>query len=304
MQGVIGRAAWVALVWGVSSICHLGSSPLRAETTVAASKPPTARRVTDRPANLKGQVLVLEYHHVDEKETRWGRSSKNFRKDLERLYKAGFRPVTLHEYVTNRMKLPPGASPVVFTFDDGWESQYRILKGGVVDPHCAVGVWQKFAKTRPDFPLKATFFILPPVPFGQKEHAKQKVATLLRSGSELGIHTMSHTSLAKLTDEQVRAEIGGSIDWLKKWGVEAKTLAMPYGVMPKNPVLLKEFLWRGKRYQLDAAVRVGARPSPGPNSPDLRRYNIPRIQGIDQDYGLTWWLGRVKKGRVVLYVQP
>lgn len=269
-----------------------------------AIQAPKVRRVTDRPGNTMGQVLILEYHHVQEKETRWGRSAVNFRKDLERIYKAGFRPVTLIEYLENRMKLPPGASPVVFTFDDGWESQYRILPNGQIDPNCAVGVWRKFAATRPDFPVKATFFVLPPQPFNDKKTAKTKLANLRRWGSEIGIHTMTHTSLAKLSDDGVRRELGESIRWLRKFGFEARTLAMPYGELPKDRALLKEFIYKGERFKLSGAVRVGAKPSESPNSKAIRRWALPRIQGIDADYGLTWWLRRVKADKVDLYVQP
>lgn len=267
-----------------------------------ATKP--VKRVTDRPGNTNGKVLVLEYHHVMEKETRWGRSRENFRKDLERLYKAGFRPVTLIEYLENRMKLPPGASPVVFTFDDGHLNQFHILPDGTVDPNCMVGLWRKFAATRPDFPMKATFFVLPPVPFTKKDTAKKKVELLRKWGSELGIHTMTHRSLAKLSDDEVKKEIAESILWLRKWGVEAKTMAMPYGEYPQNKALLKEFLYKGQRFKLSGAVRVGAVPSTSPTSDKLKRYGLPRIQGVDLEGGLTWWMKPIKDGDVDLYVQP
>lgn len=303
----MGLVRGLACVLVIGLVFGLGSNLPVAATgtdTVRKAESRPVKRVTQRPGNLNGGVFVLEYHHVDEEETRWGRSAKNFRRDLERLYKLGFRPVTLNEYATNTMKLPSGASPVAITFDDGWESQYRILPNGRIDPNSAVGVWRKFAETRPDFPVKGTFFVLPPVPFARKATAQTKIDNLKRWGSEIGIHTLSHARLDKMTDDRVKGEIGGSIEWLRKYGVNARTLAMPYGVQPKNRALLKEFIWKGQRYRLNGAVRVGAKPAPAPTSKGFDRANIPRIQGADMDYALSWWLRRVEKNKVDLYVQP
>ena len=37
-------------------------------------------------ANEVGQIMVLEWHVIGEKEGRWARTYENFRKDLETLY--------------------------------------------------------------------------------------------------------------------------------------------------------------------------------------------------------------------------
>lgn len=278
------------------------------ETTVekpaAVPAPKPVKRVTNRPANTKGDVLILEYHHVLPEETRWGRSQKKFRQDLERLYKAGFRPITLSEYLSGNFKIPPGSSPVVFTFDDGHINQFRMLDDGTIDPNCAVGIWKKFAETRPDFPVKATWFVLPPVPFTQKKFAKQKLALLNKWGSEIGIHTMTHRSFKKLPDEAVKKEIAGSLDWIAKYGIKARTMAMPYGEYPQNKALLKSFTYNGKKYSLDGAVRVGAVPSKAPGSKEVKRYGLPRIQGVDLEGGLNWWLAELKDKPKRLYVAP
>lgn len=271
---------------------------------VAAPKKQSNKPITNREPNTNGKVFILEYHKFEEKETRWGRTPASFRRDLELLYAAGFRPITLSQYLQNKFEVPPGATPVVFTFDDGHESQFRILPNGEVDPKCAVGIWKKFAETRPDFPVRATFFVLPPVPFVKKDTAREKLAFLKSQGSEIGVHTLSHHRLDTLTDEQVKKEIGGSIDWVRSWGIEPKTMAMPYGIYPKNKSLLKEFKWNGKRYKLDGAVRVGAVPMPSPSSENINRWGLGRIQGISLPWGLRHWLQIYKKGEVKMYVAP
>jgi hypothetical protein len=40
---------------------------------------------TPRPANERGRIPILEYHLVGGTDSRWGRSSARFRKDLELL---------------------------------------------------------------------------------------------------------------------------------------------------------------------------------------------------------------------------
>src|ERR1044071_6016423 len=75
-------------------------------------------RVSNRPGNTEGGVIIVEYHKIAKQEARWDRSIVRFRKDLERFFSLGFRPVTLSSYLDNKMDLAPGASPIVFTFDD------------------------------------------------------------------------------------------------------------------------------------------------------------------------------------------
>ena len=94
-------------------------------------------------------VPILEYHDVLPKERNMVRSIDHFKHDLERLYTEGYRPVLLRDYLDNKIDLPIGMAPVVFTFDDARASQFRYLPSGEIDPTCAVGIWQDFAKTHP-----------------------------------------------------------------------------------------------------------------------------------------------------------
>ncbi|HEX2999623.1 MAG TPA: hypothetical protein VHR86_05235, partial [Armatimonadota bacterium] len=50
--------------------------------------------VSNAAPNELGRVLVLEYHQIGDHEARWTRTPENFRKDLETLYKHGFRAVS------------------------------------------------------------------------------------------------------------------------------------------------------------------------------------------------------------------
>lgn len=281
------------------SALHLGT----AVQTPATQKLEVAR-VSDRKPNRMGKVLVLMYHRVEAKESNMVRSIENFKSDLHRLYKMGFRPVTLHEYVTNTMQLPRGASPVVFTWDDSASSQFSFLPDGTIDPNCAVGIWEDFAKTRSDFPFKGTFFVLPNGPFVQKGTAKKKLDLLAKWGCEIGSHTMTHGDLSRMEDEAVKAELADSYDYISSLGFKATSFAMPYGALPKNRQIMEGFEYRGKRYGYDAICMAGAAPAYSPLSPKFDSRRIQRIKAYNGVYGITYWLNRVSSGKTSVYVQP
>ncbi len=278
--------------------------------SVEPEKPPVEvapaplKRVSNRPANTDGKVFILEYHNIGDKPSPMFRSVKQFRKDLERLYKLGFRPVTASEYVSDQMSVPPGASPVVITFDDSQPTQLRLLPDGSLDPNCAMGIWQDFAKDKPDFPMKATFFVLPRM-WDQKEWRQKKVDMVKSWGSEIGNHTLTHPPLRKQTDEVVMREIAGGNDLLAKYGHTGPVMfATPYGSTPKNTALVKQFKYKGKTYEIGAAFLVGANPAPSPTSEKFDRFRIPRIIAQPGPLGFDNWLEKLAKGKVDLYVAP
>ena len=288
-------------------ICSLqiGCSNPEIISVKEAEKPPKPLpRVTDRQANPNGSVIIVEYHRIAKQEARWDRSVDKFKQDLKRFYNMGFRPVLLTDYLNNNMNLPPGASPIVFTFDDSDVSQFRMLENSSIDPDSAIGIWQEFTKQHPDFPIKATFYILPPTPWGQPKWLEEKLKLLKQWGCELGTHTYTHTNLSKLTDEQVKEELAKSMDYITEKGFNVNSLALPYGIFPKNPNLLKSFIYEGKTYTLESTLMVGAGPAPPPNSGKLNPFRLPRIQAIDEPYGITFWLDKIEKGEVEIYVAP
>ncbi len=261
------------------------------------------KRVSDRPGNTDGVVFIAMYHRVLEEEGSFARSRENFKKDLQRLYDMGFRPVTLGEYIDNKMDLAPGASPVVMTWDDSDANQMDYLPDGTLDPNCAVAVWQAFSKEHPDFPVKGCFYVNANGPFGKD--GKKKVAQLLEWGSEVDSHSMTHAYLGRISDDEVKKELGGMQDYLRELGVSSpRVMCLPFGMRPKNRELLKSFEWNGKTYKHEAALLVGANPAPSPNDPKRDLFALPRIQAYDGEMGLTYWLDQVEKGEVRPYVQP
>lgn len=292
----------IAMILGGGANLSPGAYPgQRAEPTVIDVEEP---RLTKRTGNRLGTVLVLMYHRTGPEEKYMVRTKKNFQADLERLYRLGYRPVTLAEYSSNSMSLPRGASPVVLTFDDSDPSQFKLNSDGSIDSNSFVGIWHEFAKKHPDFPIKGTFFILPNGPFGQKKMAAKKMKMLKEWGSEIGSHTITHSNLSKLTDEQVRKELAESYEYIKQLGFEPTSMALPFGILPKNRDLLKSFSFKGKTYRYWNVCLAGAAPAASPMSPQFNNLRIQRVQAYDGEYGINWWLDYNKKHSTKLYVQP
>lgn len=261
-------------------------------------------RVTPRPGNTDGVVPIIMYHRLEEKEEYMVRSYANFRKDLDRLYRMGFRPVTLTEYAENRMDLPPGASPVVLTFDDGWADQFRMDSEGEIDLNCFVGIWKDFSEKRIGFPIKGTFFVLPRHAFNQRAHAKAKLALLHDWGSELGGHSWSHPALNRLTHAEAAAELGRSQALWQDRGWPCESLALPYGAPLPKGFNIRSFSYQGRRHGYRYVCLAGDRPAPAPTSSRFRPLRIPRINAYEGDRGITYWLNRISRGEVQPYVQP
>lgn len=258
---------------------------------------PTLAEIQSRyHPNELGKVLILEYHEVGGSEARWRRSSENFRKDLETLYEKGYRLVNLRDYLAGKIDLPAGLSPVVLTFDDSDPGQFRyIIKDGqpVIDPDSAVGMIMAFHEQHPDFGVAGTFYVLWPYPFGQKDYARQKISFLINNGFEIGNHTVHHTSLSDLSPDEVRSELAMPNKYVSEIvpGYATDSLALPNGVSPKDPELLKAGSSDGIAYQMKAVLLVGAAPAPSPFSKDFNPYRLPRVQAIQSE--LDKWLSNL-----------
>lgn len=262
-------------------------------------------RVTDRKGNTEGTVIVPMYHHVGPSEKYMFRSYAHFRNDLLRFYKMGFRPVTMREFVNDKMNLAPGASPVVFTFDDSHRDQFNIRDDGTIDPNCFVGIWLAFAEKHPDFPLKATFYVNANGPFGQKKWVSKKIEMLKSWGCQVGSHTMSHPNLKTLSDDKVKKEMGECISMIEALGLNADSFCYPYGIKPKNmSIVTQGFEYNGKHYKHTDACLAGDRPALSPKDKKFNLYNIARVGADEGDHGLTYWLNRIADGRHKPYVQP
>jgi hypothetical protein len=272
------------------------------------------------PANERGKIPVLEYHLVGDKDSRWGRSREGFKRDLELLYASGYRPITVSQLVDKKIDIPPGTSPVVFTFDDSSPGQFRYIdKNGTleVDPTSAVGIWLAFNKSHPDWGNKATFCLLPGASaghafFGDKgidgqktEWRYQKLRFLADKGFELCDHTLWHAMLNKYSDAVVQEQIARGVMAIDSAvpGYKVRTFALPLGLWPKNRALAREGRYTEPRsgrtvtYRFDAVLEVSGPASHSPHDPAFNAGAIPRMQVVGDNLG-----GILKKIETTRYV--
>jgi peptidoglycan/xylan/chitin deacetylase (PgdA/CDA1 family) len=281
----------------------LSGSPLGAESPTVAPTAAPGLPIHSYPPNVMGDILVLEYHVIGEPEARWTRTPDNFRADMEYLLAHGYYPVNLIDVVRRNLGgVPRGRRPVVITFDDSTEGQFRYLDDGSLDPRSAVGILKAMHnRYGADWPLRATFFVLlgadkpGPLLFGQEASGPWKVQMLAEWGMEIGSHTIHHLDLGQAPAEQIKWEMAVSQNRIEALapGLTVRSLSVPYGSYPADISLLQEGdagTSDGElHYHYEAAVKVGGEPAPSPLSPHFNPFFIPRVQAIQSE--LDHWLG-------------
>ncbi len=290
----------------------IGLSVLLGAGMSVASKPREPAQIsgTKRLPNEAGSIPVLMYHRIGKPEGTWTRTPKNFRRDLEELYRRGYRPISLTDMVRGRIDLPAGVSPVVLTFDDGHAGQLRFIDNDgqtIIDPDCAVGILLAFHQKHPDFPIEATFFLNGQSPFGQPEHVREKLELIVSRGMDIGNHTTVHANLTdpRFHDPQtIQRVIGKQAAYLQsvldRMGpYEVNTYALCNGQRPPGKALRALLLrgsFKGHEYSNIAVLNVGAGPVASPIDKDFRPHFIPRIRASQtrvEGLGMYDWLERL-----------
>ncbi|MEB3223500.1 MAG: putative glycoside hydrolase [Candidatus Sericytochromatia bacterium] len=257
------------------------------------------------PANELGYIPVLEYHRFGPKEERWTRTPANFRKDLQFLHANGYHLVNMADVAAKRLAVPAGKKPVVLTFDDSTEGQFRYLKGAdgkwrtgadgkkVIDPDCAVGMLDAFAKAHPDAGRGATFYVLPSG-FDQDGVIGEKFRYLVETGREIGNHTWTHDSLATMSPPRIEEHLGKLQKFVatevgKPYAIT--TLALPFGIGPRDAAGLAKVVKGGAgptAYHHQVLLLVGANPAYSPFDKRYKATAVARIQCIDSEFK-TWF---------------
>lgn len=288
-----------------------GSSSAKSEEAIRANVQKVLGQGI-RP-NEMGMVMVLEYHRLADSESSYVRSIENFKNDMETLYQKGFRVITFRDMMRGHFDVPAGKTPVVISFDDSTESQMRYLSRGdkaVLDPECALGIMEAFAKKHPDFGSTALFNVMPEL-FEQPKYKKRKLDYLLQNGYEIGNHTVTHPLLAKLSDEQVQKEIAGLQEIVEETapGTRLDILCLPYGSEPMNKELMFKGSSGGTTYKNKWALLVGSNPF----YPVYHYRNpgnvVPRVQVMDYNpnsgagaEGSAYWFRYFERHPETLFV--
>jgi peptidoglycan/xylan/chitin deacetylase (PgdA/CDA1 family) len=293
-----------------------GSNRDSASGTVAESPAPNASGASAtastngaRPANPQGRIPVLEYHVISgDKNALYTRTAASYRNDLEQAYNLGYRPITISQMLDKDFRdVPAGMSPVVVVFDDASDSQFRYTEQDgklVVDPTSALGIWEDFAKTHPGWKPRAVFCMLNGAAAGhnffgdnpkyggqKKEWRFPKVKYLAEQGHELCDHTVWHAKLNQYPDNVVQEQIARNAMGIDSAvpGYKIRTMALPYGLWPKNRPLAWQGSWTDPKtgkthtYKFDAVLEVAGGPARSPYDPQFNPKSITRIEAIGDD---------------------
>ncbi|MFD0364079.1 polysaccharide deacetylase family protein [Nocardia sp. GCM10030253] len=293
----------VLSAWALVPACGTPKDPVTAVVEIGSPPAPTSSAPDPAAvaANELGLVPVLMYHQLTPSPvSEYDQTAGEFRLELERLYREGYRPVTAADYISGRIDLPAGTHPVVLTFDDSTISQIRFTDDGNVAPDTALGILAEFATRNPDFAPRATFYVNNE-PFGNDPRA---LPWLARHGYEIGAHTASHANLASLDGIGVQRELVENARVIRSAAPQndLRTMALPLGIFPTDHALAAEGNWDGTPYKFDAVMLVGADPAPSPFG-KVDPLGIPRIRSGKGEvpFDSAYWLDRLAENPAQRY---
>ena len=279
---------------GCGSAAQPGAVQPRGVHTPAPPAAPPPSTAAPEPAEVGadelGQVPILMYHQiVPNPSGAYDQTPAEFRAELERLHREGYRPITTAQYISGALDIPAGTHPVVLTFDDSTTSQLRFTADGVPAPDCAVGILEAFAAEHPEFGARASFYVTDDAFAGDP----RALPWLAEHGYEIGAHTATHRNLGNLDAAGVQQELAGNVGTITAAvpGAEVRTMALPLGVAPADPGLALVGSTAGTHYTFDAALLVGANPAASPYTA-VDPAAIPRIRSgrgtvpLDSSYWL------------------
>jgi len=281
-----------------------GSSSAAASVSPSPSAAPSVDPAAVK-ANELGQIPVLMYHQLlATPHGVYDQTPAQFRAELTALYAHGYRTITAADLVAGHIDVPAGRKPMVLTFDDSTVSQYAERPDGSADPASAVGILLDVAHRAGEEHPVATFYVNGD-PFGGHPDYLAKLHDL---GMEIAEHTLTHANLKQLDDAGVQAELAKGLKVITDNvpGVQVTTMALPFGVRPRNHGLASKGASRGLSYDFAGVFAVGSNPAPSPYSARFDPLYVPRIRsGLrtgDQSFTSTDWLPQLFSGKVTPYV--
>ena len=175
-------------------------------------------------------IPVLMYHSVvnDVREASkhgiWV-TAESFRAQLRSLKRRGFTSITFREYAQfqrGEHSLPP--NPVILTFDDGYEDNYRVAFPIMEEFGCKSVIYLVTDKRRTNFWVPDDT----PTTLMTKPHIRE----MAKHGHEFGSHTVTHPKLPSIPPALVRRELKSSKHACEETlGNEVISFAYPYGAL-------------------------------------------------------------------------
>jgi peptidoglycan/xylan/chitin deacetylase (PgdA/CDA1 family) len=283
------------------------SKPAPARSAGARAAP--ARTAAAVKPNELGEVPVLMYHQIRaDGGGDYDLTPAQFRAEIARLWREGYWPVRAIDFVTGRMDVPAGKTPVVMTFDDSTKEQLSLDEKGEIKPDTAIGIMLAFQKKHPKFKPAGTFFVNRE-PFAGVAGGPQLLRWLDQHGFEIGNHTKDHIPLNQLDATEVQRELalGQKVITAAVPSAKVRTLSLPLGAWPTPRSLAWRGSWHGQSYRILGVFLVGAETAKSPFSSAFDPHAIPRIRttppGVaDQEWGSSWWLDILKREKGRRYV--
>lgn len=297
---------------GAVTVAASTSPPNDSGSSASASAAPPIGSGQSGAANRLGRIPVLEYHVIGDHDALYSRTREHFRSDLETAYRLGYRPITITQMLNKDFSdVPAGMSPVVVVFDDASPEQFRYVERNgqlQIDPTSGVGIWMDFARSHPAWKNRGVFCALnggaaghnffgdaPKFQGQQKSWRFQKVKWLADNGFELCDHTLWHARLDKYSDAVVQEQIARNAMGIDSAvpGYKIRTMALPYGIWPKNRSLAWQGSWTDPKtgkthsYHFDAVLEVSGGPTRSPYDPQFDPHHITRVEAIGNDIAQT-----------------
>ena len=259
----------------------------------------------DNKVDELGSVPIMMYHGIHDmsnKDTNYiggnvdkdgyNRTAEAFRGDLEFYYQNDYRMMRLIDYVEGNIDIELGKSPIILTFDDGKENNFKVLgeeNGELkIDPNCAVGVLEEFKKKYPDYNVTATFFVNSGI-FQQEEYDTKILKWLVSHGYDVGNHTMTHPDFTKIDTSRTLKEVGGLYKILESIIPDkyVPIIAMPFGSPYKkshpNFNIMMRGSYEGLNYETKSMLRVGWEGEVSPFDKEFDPTFLKRIRAYDNN---------------------
>lgn len=216
-------------------------------------------------------IPVLTYHHIGAGEDWLYVSEADFEQQLVYLRDQGYTPVSVAELaagLSGKAKLPE--RPIVLTFDDGYEDNYRV----------ALPILLRQG-------MRASFFVVTGK-IGQPGYMTWPQAREMRSREmEIGSHTVHHYTLNEINLREMERELLASRLMLESNLPAAPVVfANPFG--ETAPAVVDLLAQTG--YQAACSSVVGLN-HPGENLYMIRRLSVPKPRfGLWEFRLRLWWL--------------
>ncbi|MBR3660753.1 MAG: polysaccharide deacetylase family protein [Bacilli bacterium] len=256
----------------------------------------------EKQVNELGNVPIMMYHGIvnttDNKYTGgnvdkdgYNRTSKAFSEDLEMYYKKGYRMIRLKDYIDGKIDVEMGYSPIILTFDDGNENNFKVIKKNedgtlVFDENSAIGILEKFKKEHEGANVTATFFLTGDL-CNQKEYNEDIMKWLVDNGYDIGNHTISHIDFTKINIEKTKYQVGALYQKLENIipGKYVNIIALPFGSPYKKSHSNYQYIlngeYEGVEYHTEAALRVGWEAEVSPFNKTFDKTFLKRIRAYD-----------------------